>query len=323
MFEAEYKKMMDNVTPDSTLITNTLHNVRPSQSSTLARRRIRPLLVIMLIAAGILGASALAINGIRVIDWAGNVATGIDKYDHLKPENAQTLALRDTAWDALKDMPSGELWLVTVNGRKNIQSPYEEFLTFDEMKQRIKIADPELMLPSVLPEGYTFDKGELHFFISEAVVEAGISLLSDEITEDGVRTEKYRLPDITSQYVCYYFMYFTNKDGKFINIRCERTGNASRSTFTLWEGEDGEVVTVEGMNKSIYITDSNGIYPNQLNLRKTGMTPRRFFRLSDLLVKDYLKRDSGGANFYEAAEYSLEASDIDKDELITIAESFQ
>ncbi len=323
MFEAEYKRMMDNVTPDTALIESALNKSRPSQASTLARRRIRPLLVIMLIAAGILGASALAINGIRVIDWAGNIDKNPTRYASQKSMDETTQKRIDTIESVLRNMPDNEFWVITIDGHRYMSEPAETFTSFDAMKQRIKNSDLELLVPSNLPEGYMFSNGEMRFYLSEAAFGKGIPILSVAVTGDGMQIEKYKLPDNIRQYISHYHMHFTNAEGNSFNISCERTENSSYSSFTLWEGETNEVVTVSGMNKSIYITDNNHVYPNQLNLRKSEMTPRRYFPFCNPLNRETLNKEKIPAFFYEAAEYSLEASDIDKDELITIAESFQ
>jgi hypothetical protein len=190
------------------------------------------------------------------------------------------------------------------------------------MEAYIRTSAPDLMLPTTIPEGYRFNFGQVLFYMSDDVWKAGIPLVSKEPLLTSLTLFKFRLPEDVFQDIERYSMSFSNKAGDVLGFECERKTLSDNSSFLVEEGGSSEPVTMPGMIAGIYIQKAEFDYANQLNLRKSGMEPKRFYNWFSLPELNWAV-DHGSPLFYQAANYSLGASAFGKEELMLIAEGLK
>lgn len=327
MLDTEYKELFANVVPGDRLISDTeakmeaaIH-LRPA-----SRKRLRTVLIAAVVLAGIMAASAIAWTGAHLVDWSGNTLE-TDWMDAPPKEQDPKAQYREqAAWDAIGKAPEGELWAVKLGSHIILSVACKTFYSYPETESYIRASAPDLLLPSGIPEGYAFNYGQILFYLSSDVWEAGVPLLSKEPLLNSLTLFKFKLPELIYQNIERYSMSFTNKAGDNLQIECDRRTISDRGFFQIEEGGSSEPVTMPGMNAGIFIQNPEDRPAYELNLYKSGMEPKRYYLWASLPELEWTDEPSQtmlAPRFYQAAKYSLSAASFGKEELMKIAEGLK
>ncbi len=328
MLETEYKELLANVVPGDKLIAETAAKMEADANRQPAyRKRLRTMLIAAVVLAGIIGASAIALTGAHYVDWSGNTVDEHYWQEESQAEKDPKAQYQEqAAWDAIEKAPEGELWAVKFGSDMILSASSKIFYSYTEMESYIRASAPDLLLPATLPEGYDFNFGQILFYLSEDVWKTGVPLASKEPLLTNLTLFKFKLPEDVFQNIQSYCMGFNNKAGDDLQIECRRETLSDYQSFLIEEGGSSEPVTMPGMKVGIFIKDPEYGLANQLNLRKSGMEPKRFYRWFSLPELDWagnygLKEPS--PRFYQAAKYTLNATVFGKEDLMKIAEGLK
>ncbi len=313
MFENEYRALMEHITPGKDLQVRTEAKMKELLQKKQKAPRFRRGTVLMaaLILLGVIGVSAFALTQVRMMDWYGNEIVREPLKHPLSPSAREALMAR------MDSAPDDELWLAEyASGWQTWHYPREAFTSFEELEKRIKSSDAELLVPTVIPEGFHFVSGMIWFYASDMTKYFGLMPLGEETTAEGITIQKYQIPDAARNYIESYSMSFQNGQGIWFHIKCKREDASSNYFIPVEEDESSEPVTVAGMEKGfhVYGLDRN---THALYLRKTDMRAKIHYHWPVPQLASESFRVFGGA------EYTLDAKGMDKDQLIKIAEGLQ
>lgn len=328
MFEDAYRALNERIIPEKTLMTHTFAQMKALMGQQKIHTRPvlnRKMVLTVIVVLVLLGATAFALTKHIFVDWSGKQVM-LDE-----PQTAMTqqdiTAMQEKAQIAkkmLSQAPDNELWVAEIWEETQIthyvKTVYE---ALDQMAERIKSSDSELLVPSYIPVGYSFVKGEMTFYASAETRAAGLHMISEEIT-DGILLKKFRVLGPYESDIKSYNMLFSDGQGNRLEIRCERQESTSTYSFTIGEGGSSQAIAVNGMAEGIYIHDEgNPFFPNSIHMRKKEMSPKEYFEFPIPLTYSEMDDKPPVSFTYDAAVYDIQADTLDKDTLLSIAGSFQ
>jgi hypothetical protein len=222
------------------------------------KRPIRRISGAVLLAAvlllGVIGASAIAIGNIKVINWKGEDVTE-ERLSEIDT-STETSPGQQLAWQLYGKTPANEYW--AINYDKNTwtnNTPKETVTSFEDFESRIT-SDSRFPIPRAIPEGYRFESAELTFHLTEKTIADGFVFLKKGVMDEGVTVYKYRVPDSVRENIAGYSIRFQKDDENFLNIRCDLGQLSGEQFFYLNEEEgSGEPVAVKGMLDGLYMQD--------------------------------------------------------------------
>ena len=341
MFEKAYQELHDSIAPQPVLVAQTKEKMMEMLDISAKHAVHRPhkkMVLILLLALALLGATAFALTQPMMVDWFGNKAAvdeGIWSEDvpMTAEETAVAKEIERRAHIAQKwiaDAPDDELWVAEIYDESQVYHPIISrtaapgHASFVQMKDQIKAADNELLVPSFIPDGYTFKAGQFNYYATNVQEAAGYELFSEEADTNGIVYKKYRPLALNESNIERFTMKFEDTQGSMITLRCFREEMNERGFFNIEEGKTCEAVSIKGMAKALYICSNDPGSPSELALRKENMVPKAYVQFS-AQAAEYEPLEIGPVTtfYYNAATYTIEADHLDKETLIIIAESLQ
>ena len=182
-----------------------------------------------------------------------------------------------------------------------------------------------LKVPSYIPEGYKFFKGSIDFYVDYANQPEVIY----EKNEDNRTYWIYKLQKGYEEKVLSISLIFKNQNGDELSYAVQLLV-CSADSYEHYASESASVesISVSGFDEGIWIQDkARDIFPNQLILFKEispinaidlyNLSFRQMLASNEDLPEDFMMEDIQ----YISTFYRLDASSLDEDELIKIAES--
>lgn len=328
MFEDEYRMMNERVFPDRALVADTYGKMKAMldrQKGAAHRRLNRKTLLTAILALALLGATALALTQPMAVDWSGNRVDIVEPELAITQEELKTMqAKAQIAKEMFLSAPDDELWVAEIEEETQLSHRIRTvYQTLEDMAERIKAADDQMLVPSFIPDGYRFVTGTLWYYTSEATRAAGVELISEELTEEGILLKKFRVPGPYEMDIESYIMELGDDRGNSLEITCRRDEASSIYSFTVNDGGSSESVSVAGMTDGIYIWDENAPFLSSMHLRRNGMPPKEYFELPVPLTYSTMDERPAVSRTYDAAVYDFRADDLGKDALLSIAESMK
>ncbi len=328
MFEDEYRMMNERVFPDRALVADTYSKMKAmlDLKKGAAHRRVnRKTLLTAILALALLGATAFALTRSMEVDWSGNRVDIVEPELAITQEELKTMqAKAQIAKEILLSAPDDELWVAEIEEETQLSHRIRTvYQTLEDMTERIKSADDQLLVPSFIPDGYRFVTGTLWYYTSEATRAAGLEMISEELTGEGILLKKFRVPGPYEMDIESYIMELGDDRGNSLEITCRRDEAGSIYSFTVNDGGSSESVSVAGMGDGIYIRDENAPFLSSMHLRRKGMPPKEYFELPVPLTYSTMDDEPAVSRTYDAAVYDFRADALDKGALLSIAESMK
>ncbi len=328
MFEEAYRAMNEQIVPEKALVTHTHAQMKALLDQQKIHTRpvlSRKIVLAVIVALALLGATAFALTQSIFVDWSGQQVILEEPQPAMTQHDLTAMQEKaQIAREMLLQAPDNELWVAEIweetQITHNVKTAFEEL---KQMAERVKSSDMELLVPSYFPAGYSFVKGEMTYYTSAETRAAGLQMISEE-TKDGILLKKFRVLGPYELDIESYAMLFSDNLGNRLAIHCERQESSSTHSFTIGEGGSSQTVEVKGMAEGIYIHDEdNPFSPSSIYLRKKEMSPKEYYELPIPLTYSTMDDKPPVSYTYDAAVYDIQSDSLDKDMLMSIAESFQ
>lgn len=319
MFEANYRLLLEKAVPSETLVSDTLAKMRHTEKSKRPARRVRSTATLAaLLLLGMIGASAITLGSIKVINWNGEDVTE----EKLPDYNTSTIASpgEELAWQFYDKAPANEYWAINYDNNSYIRNtPKETIASLEEFESRIASSGSRFLIPWDIPEGYSFKSAELTFRLTEKTVADGFSLLNKEVMGEGVTVYKFHVPDSVKENIAGYSIRFQKGGESYLSIRCDFGQFASTWYFYLHEDDAiSEPVAVKGMLDGLYTQDLNW---HKLHLRTMYLPNEEVICWPDGELPGSVSEMTYMT--CNTLDFSIDSNDLDKDQLIKVAQGLR
>ena len=319
------KRMLQNIQQKASATRESASRGWPFEMQTGAPWRVnRRSLVLGVLILGLLSVSAFAISQrVRLVDWRGNPAPEEDFASVMTAEETALMQARAVkAKELIKNAPDDEIWMAEIWEETQVTHYIKtKCHSLEQMKQYVKGADQELLIPAWIPDGYHFVSGELSFFVSKKTYDAGLEQLGEETTDDGILIKKFRALGPYESDIESYGMIFSDEQGNRLMFGCYRDQAGSRYSFNLGAEGKSEAVSVTGMAEGLYTQDTG--FPNALHLKKEGMSPKTYYPWPIPYTYSAMDDRPAVPFDYDSAAYTIRADHLGKEQLLAIAESLK
>ena len=184
-------------------------------------------------------------------------------------------------------------------------------------------------MPSYIPAGYALTEGVIEFYLDADSLQSKL-VASDDL--DGKTYERYKLPSDYGKNVCGLSLYYANEGGSVLTYRVQLTsalGENSSIDFGAPGNAISEKIEIYGFDAAILILDkskNNGLLSSgKLYKEIPSIDAVDIFSLSSTIQQNRVLRfeDDASSMTYSAVVYSIDAENLDAEEIIRIAESIQ
>jgi hypothetical protein len=319
MFEKDYRQLVERAVPSDTLVLDTLSKMRHAEENIKPIRRVRGTAVLTaLLLLGVIGASAIALGSIKVLNWKGEDVT-----EEMLPDyNTSTAASpgEELAWQFYEKAPADEYWTINFENNHYLYNiPKEAVSSVEELENRIAASGSRFLIPRDIPEGYTFKSAEMSFRLTEKTIADGFAFLDKEVMGEGVTVYKYRLPDSIKENIAGYEVRFQKGGESYLYIRCDLGPLGSKKYFYLHEDEaSGGPVVIKGMRDGLYLQNKNWY---QLHLRTMYLPNEKIIAWPDGELPDSVSEMP--YMICNTQNFSIDSNDLDKDQLIKVAQGLR
>lgn len=319
MFETDYRRLMEKAAPSEPLVLNTLAKMRHAGISKKPARRVRGTAVLAaLLLLGMIGASAITLGSIKVLNWKGEDVTE----EKLPDYNTSTEASpgEELAWQLYRKAPANEYWAIHFDNNCYIcNTPKENIASLEEFESRITASGSRFPIPWDIPEGYCFETAELTFRLTPKTIADGFAFLNKEVMGKGVTVFKYHVPDSVKENIAGYSIRFQKGGESYLCIRCGFGQFGSEKYFYMHENEaNGGPVVLEGMLDGLYLQDVNWY---QLYLRAMYLPNEKVISWPDGELPG--KASEMPYMICNTLDFSIDSNDLDKDRLIKVAQGLR
>jgi len=305
---------------------NWTSRLMPKENISIPLKVNRRTLLLGVLILGLLSVSAFAITQqVKLVDWNGNPKMEDDFVSAMTEEETALMHARaKKAKEFLKNAPDNEIWMAEIWEDTQVSHTIQtKFDSLEQMKQYVKDADQEMLILTRIPDGYHFVSGGLSYFVSKETHDAGLELLEEDMIGDGILLKKFRVLGPYQSDIESFSMTFCDDQGNRLVFGCYRDEAQSRYSFNLGADGKSEAVSVNGMADGLYIQDESREFENTLYLRKNEMSPKTYYPWPIPLTYSDMDDQPAVPFDFDSATYSLQAQNLDKDQLIKIADSLR
>lgn len=307
-------------------LQNWTSRLLPKENISIPLKVNRRTLVLGVLILGLLSVSAFAITQqVKLVDWQGNPTMEDDFESAMTEEETALMQARaKKAKELIQNAPDDEIWMAEIWEETQVSHSIQtKFDSLEQMKQYVKEADQELLIPTRVPDGYHFVSGRLSYFVSKETYDAGLELLEEDMTDDGILLKKFRVLGPYQSDIESFGMTFCDDQGNRLMFGCYRDQAQSRYSFNLGADGKSEAVSVNGMSDGLYIQDESCEFENALHLRKNEMSPKANYPWPIPLTYSVMDDQPAIPFDFDSVVYSLQANNLDKDQLTKIADSLK
>jgi hypothetical protein len=319
MFETEYRHLVEKAAPSEALVSDTLlkmqrlgHNKRPV-------RRVRGTAILAaVLLLGVIGASAITLGSIKVVNLKGEDVTEEKLPDY--NTSMESSPGEKLAWQLLGQAPANEYWAINFDKTHwTNNTPKESITSLEEFESRIALSGSRFLIPRDIPEGYRFESAQLTFRLTEKTIADGFAFFKKEAMDEGVTVYKYRVPDSVKENIQSYSICFRKGEEHFLKIWCDFGQLNSEKYFYLHEEESsGEPVAVKGMLEGLHLQDGNNhrLYLCTMYLPSEEVICWPAGELQEAASEiPYMTCNT--------LEFSISSNALDKDQLVKVAQGLR
>ena len=319
MFETEYRHLVEKAAPSEALVSDTLLKMqRLGQSKRPVRRMRGTAILAAVLLLGVIGASAITLGSIKVINWKGEDVTEEKLPDYktsMESSPGEKLALQ-----LLSQAPANEYWSINFDGNSWIcNTPNESVTSLEEFENRIASSGLRFLIPRDIPEGYRFESAQLTFRLTEKTIADGFAFYKKEAMDEGVTVYKYKVPDSVKENIERYSICFRMGEEHFLKIWCNFGQLGSEMYFYLHEEEsNGVPVAVKGMLEGLHLQDGNN---HRLYLRTMYLPNEEIICWPNGELQEI--ESEMPSMTCNTLEFSISSNTLDKDQLVKVAQGLR
>ncbi len=319
MFETEYKRLVEKLAPGEALVSDTLIKMkRLSQSKRPIRRMRGSVMLAVVLLLGVIGASAITLGSIKVLNWKGEDVTE-EKLSDYNTLTEPTIG-EEIAWHLYGLTPANQYWAINFDKNTWIyNAPKETIASLEEFERRITSSGGRFLIPRDIPEGYHFESAELSFRLTEKTIAEGFAFLEKEVMDEGVTVYKYLVPDSVKENIESYNIRFQKGEGHFLHIQCD-FGQIKSDQYFYLHGEEAkaESVAVKGMQEGLYLQEGND---HTLYLRTVYRPNERIISWPNGEVPD--RTSEMPFMICNSLKFTINSNTLDKSQLINVAQGLR
>ena len=322
MFETESKQLVEKVVPSSKLVSDTLFKMQRLGHGRKIIHRVRgAVILVAVLLLGVIGVSAIALGGIKLVNWKGTDVTEEKLPDYetlIEASSREKLALQ-----LCGQAPANEYWAINFYKDHWTYNKLKETITsLEDFESRIAISSNKFPIPRDIPEGYCFESAELVFYLSEKTIADGFTYLNKKVMDEGVTVYKYQAPDSIKENIAGYSIRFRKDEEQILNIQCDLGNVDGNQIFFLNEEEDsnGEPVTIKGMLDCLYLQKKSQSL-HKLYLHAKYLPKEKIIPWPD---GSYDKESSlMSYMIFNSLVFSINSNTLDKEQLIKVAQGLR
>ncbi len=328
MFEQDYKRFAQTISPSKDLILRTVAKMQnaSTQKNKPAGHLKGTIVLAALILLSLIGATAVSLAPAKYINWSGDgytIGQNAMLYQKIEPVDPDIKAMKAS---------ENEIWRVDYPDNDTIAmsclDPSKYFSSIEEMTKYIKQADTSMLVPESFPKGYRFVTGNVAFFASDDTFRIGIEQLPKETLQSGAIINKWKVSDTCKNDIWFYRIGLEDDNGNILDIffRREAAEDPDNISFSVMDGGHAAEMQVTGMEKAIYVHKPTSYYSHSITMLHGLIQHKVSYDWPVYEVYEpgsIIPFDSDLKREYVYGNYSICSTALEQDQLIKIAQSFK